>query len=212
MSEQTPDARRHLPLLAAGLVAVIGTILSLVFFKMSQQREADLLNSRFQVHAQHRHRAVRTHSAQPARASEPSLCGPEPVHRRLERSLRKSRRFGWRIVNICWVCAGFPRFQLTNWPNTKNSRAKTAWSITAFIGQATIRGPQRASRDAISSSVLTLPSRSSLPSRLQATVRHLVLICKAFPNSLRLPNIRWRLVVRQRRVHSSGPTTVEQNR
>ncbi len=58
MSEQTPDARRRLPLLAAGLVAIIGTILSLVSFKMSQEREADLLNSRFQVHAQQRHRAV----------------------------------------------------------------------------------------------------------------------------------------------------------
>lgn len=58
MSQQTPNSRRHLPLLVAGLVLVIGSILSIAFFRMSQTREARLLKSQFLVSAQHQNIAV----------------------------------------------------------------------------------------------------------------------------------------------------------
>lgn len=58
MSQQPPDSGRHLPLLVAGLIAVIGTILSLTSFRVLQNQEASLLKTRFEVTAQHCNRAI----------------------------------------------------------------------------------------------------------------------------------------------------------
>ncbi len=58
MSQRTPLSRRNFPLLIAALVMLIGGVFSITSFRYSLTREATLLQTRFEVSANHRVRDV----------------------------------------------------------------------------------------------------------------------------------------------------------